>query len=146
MGSGEVSLEAEIKVRRLGAMPIDYTVTTEKDFPAAVQAVQEKCREKGFRVLHVHDVQATLAEKGFTRKPFKIIEICNAKYAHQALTADERVGLLMPCKINVYTLGGQTRISAIRPSILSQMLPGTGLEEMAGEVEEIIRSIVNEAR
>jgi len=124
----------------------DYTVTTEKDFPAAVEAVQEKCREKGFRILHVHDVQATLAEKGFTREPLNIIEICNARYAHQALAADVLVGLLMPCKINVYTLDGQTYISAILPGILSQMLPGAGLEELAREVEGIVRSIVDEAR
>lgn len=59
----------------------DYTVTTEKPFEEAVLAIEKKAGEKGFRVLHTHDVAATLAEKGYPREPLKIIEICNAKYA-----------------------------------------------------------------
>ncbi|HEX9002452.1 MAG TPA: DUF302 domain-containing protein, partial [Blastocatellia bacterium] len=59
----------------------EYTVTTNKSFEEAVEAIQRRAAENGFRVLHTHDVAATLAEKGFPREPLKIIEICNAKYA-----------------------------------------------------------------
>jgi len=51
----------------------DYTVETKKSFDDAVAAVETKSREKGFGVLHVHDVKATLAAKGFDREPLKII-------------------------------------------------------------------------
>ena len=59
----------------------DYTVETKKGFDEAVLAVEAKSKEKGFGVLHTHDVKATLASKGFDREPLKIIEICNPKYA-----------------------------------------------------------------
>ncbi len=39
----------------------DYTVETKKSFDDAVAAVEAKSKEKGFGVLHVHDVKATLA-------------------------------------------------------------------------------------
>ncbi len=52
-----------------------YQVDTGKSFDAAVDAVQAKAVEKGFRVLGVHDVQATLADKGFQHEPMKIIEV-----------------------------------------------------------------------
>ncbi len=39
----------------------DYTVETKKSFDDAVAAVEAKSREKGFGVLHVHDVKATPA-------------------------------------------------------------------------------------
>jgi hypothetical protein len=41
-----------------------YTVETSKPFDVVVQAVQRKTAEKGFCVLHTHDVAAALAEKG----------------------------------------------------------------------------------
>lgn len=73
--------------------PFEKSVTTEKTFDQAVAAVEMKAAEKGFRVLHTHDVAATLAEKGFPRSPLKIIEICNAKYASQVLDRDVRIDL-----------------------------------------------------
>ena len=60
----------------------EHTVTTEKSFAKVVTAIEKKTGGKGFRVLHNHDVAATLAQKGFKRQPLKIIEICNAKYAN----------------------------------------------------------------
>lgn len=45
--------------------PFEKTVTTDKPFEQAVSAVETKAADKGFRVLHTHDVAATLAEKGF---------------------------------------------------------------------------------
>jgi uncharacterized protein (DUF302 family) len=65
-----------------------YAVESSKPFDETVKAVEQKTAEKGFRVLHTHDVAATLAEKGFPREPMKIIEICNARYANQALNKD----------------------------------------------------------
>ena len=60
-------------------------------FEQAVSAIEAKAAEKGFRVLHTHDVAATLAEKGFPREPLKIVEICNAKYASQVLNRDVKI-------------------------------------------------------
>ncbi|MBI6547078.1 MAG: DUF302 domain-containing protein [Cyanobacteria bacterium NC_groundwater_1444_Ag_S-0.65um_54_12] len=124
---------------------LDYTVTTEKPLLAAVAAVTDRATAKGFRVLHVHDVAATLASKGFEREPYQIIEICQAKAAHQALASDPLVGLLMPCKVNVYSQGGKTVLSALRPAILADFFPGRNLDELAREVDELVCAIVDEA-
>ncbi|MGE5577445.1 MAG: DUF302 domain-containing protein [Syntrophothermus sp.] len=123
-----------------------YTVETAKSFDEAVEAVEAKTRERGFRVLHVHDVQATLAEKGLQREPLKIIEVCNAKYAHQVLEKDDLISLLMPCKIVVYRKGGKTVMSAMRPTTLAQFFPEAHLEEVAKEVDAIVRGIVDAAK
>ena len=45
----------------------DYTITTIKNFDEAVQSTQDEIVKAGMRVLHVHDVQKTLAEKGFEK-------------------------------------------------------------------------------
>ena len=124
----------------------EYTVTSSKAFDQAVSAVEAKAAEKGFRVLHTHDVAATLGEKGFPREPLKIVEICNARYASEVLKKDPKISLMLPCPISVYTEAGSTHISTLLPSVISQFYPDAGIEGAATEVERIVRAIVDESR
>ena len=127
-------------------MEFDYTTITTKTFDQAVQSVQEEITKSGMRVLYVHDVQKTLGEKGFEREPFKIIEFCNAKFANEFLNADIKIGLCIPCKINVYIKDGQTFISGMRPIILSQFFPNADLGDKPKEIDQIIQNIINNAK
>ena len=127
-------------------MDFDYTVTTEKSFDQAVKAVEEETKSAGFRVLYIHDVTATLKEKGFEIKPFKIIEVCNAKSAYSVLKADIKIGLCLPCKINVYQKDGKTFISGMRPVVLPQLFPKADLGNLPAEVDEIIKGVIDKSK
>ena len=127
-------------------MEFDHTITTVKNFDEAVESVQDEIAASGMRVLYVHDVQKTLAEKGFAREPFKIVEFCNAKFANEFLNKDIKIGLCLPCKINVYAKDGQTFISGMRPIILSQFFPQVDLGERPKEIDQIIQNIINNAK
>lgn len=127
-------------------MDFDYTVTTEKSFEETVSTLGEETKKAGFKVLYIHDVTATLKEKGFEIEPFKIIEICNAKSAYAVLQADIKIGLCLPCKINVYQKDGETHISGMRPLILSQFFPQANLGNLPKEVDEIIRGIIDRSK
>ncbi|HBV88187.1 DUF302 domain-containing protein [Desulfosporosinus sp.] len=122
-----------------------YQVTTQKSFDDAVLAVQTNTQVNGFRVLHTHDVQATLAEKDFQREPLKIIEVCNAKYAHTALMIDITVSLLMPCRINVYREAEKTVISTVKPKALVTMFNNEDLKDFANDVEEVLLKIIDDS-
>lgn len=125
--------------------PFEYTVETAKSFSEAVAAVEKKSAEKGFRVLHTHDVAATLAEKGFPREPLKIVEICNARYASEVLKRDVKVSLMLPCPVSVYVEKGRTFISTLLPSTIADFYPKADLGGVAKEVETVVLEIVNEA-
>ena len=127
-------------------MEFDYTVTTTKTFNEAVQSAQDEITKIGMRVLYVHDVQKTLGEKGFLREPFKIIEFCSAKFANEFLNADIKIGLCLPCKINVYIQDGQTFISGMRPIVLPQFFPHVDLGQRPKEIDQIIQNIINNAK
>ena len=127
-------------------MEFDYTTTTTKTFDEAVWGVQDEIAKVGMRVLYVHDVQKTLAEKGFQRGPLKIIEFCNAKFADEFLNIDIKIGLCLPCKINVYTKDGQTIISGMRPIILPQFFPQADFGERPKEIDQIIQNIINNTK
>ncbi len=127
-------------------MNFDYTVTTEKPFDEEVKTVEDKTKSARFCVLYIHDVTATLKEKESDIEPFKIIEICNAKNAYAVLQADIKIGLCLPCKINVYVKDKQTFISGMRPVVLSQFFPKANLGNLPAEVDQIIQNIINKAK
>ena len=127
-------------------MEFDYTTTTTKVFDEAVLSVQDEIAKAGMRVLYIHDVQGTLSEKGFEREPFKIVEFCNAKFANEFLNIDIKIGLCLPCKINIYTKDEQTVLSGMRPIILPQFFPQAHLGERPKEVDQIIQTIINNAK
>jgi len=127
-------------------MDFDYTVQTDKTFDDAVTTVEQETSNAGFKVLYIHDVQATLGAKDFEIEPFKIIEICNAKSAFAVLQADIDIGLFLPCKINVYIKDGKTFISGMRPIVLSQFFPEADLGNLPKEIDNVIKGIIDSAR
>lgn len=127
-------------------MNFDYTVITKKSYDEAVKSVEQETKNAGFRVLYIHDVTATLKEKNFEIEPLKIIEICNAKSAYTVLQTDIRIGLCLPCKINVYQKKGKTYISGMRPIVLSQFFPEADLGSLPSEIDSIIRKIIDESQ
>jgi uncharacterized protein (DUF302 family) len=126
-------------------MEFAYTLESSKSFEQVVSAIEANTSRHQFRVLAVHDVQATLAEKGIQRGPLKIIEICNAKFAHQALQKSAEVAVFLPCRFAVYTDGGKTIAKLGRPAMIAEIMPGVGLEEVAAGVETILKQIMQES-
>lgn len=121
-----------------------YRRETTKPFEQVTSELEKLIPERGFRVLAIHDTKATLAEKGFEIEPLKIFEVCNAGFAYKALGKNIDTALFMPCKIVVRSEKGKTHLALMKPSLIAEFLPGSGLEELAGEVEKQIIGIMNE--
>jgi len=126
-------------------MSFAYTLESDKSFEVVAAAIEENTARNQFRVLAVHDVQATLAEKGLQRGPLKIIEVCNANFAHQALKKEAEVALFMPCRFAVYTGGEKTIVKLARPAMIAEMIPGADLNDLAGEVETTLKKVMQES-
>ncbi|MFQ6008055.1 MAG: DUF302 domain-containing protein [Candidatus Zixiibacteriota bacterium] len=122
-----------------------YRLESTKPFKTVVESLERLAPEHQFRVLAVHDVQKTLAEKGFERGPLTIVEVCNASNAHKALQMDINVALFLPCRFAVYTEGNKTVVALSRPTLIADMLPEAGLEELAGQVEEMLKKVMQAA-
>ena len=125
-------------------MTIDYTKTTEKPFADVLQAVQDAAMARNFRTLHVHDVQATIAEKGFEIDRYSIVEVCNAGFAYKAITAHKPVGMMLPCRILLYADKGKTVVSLMLPSLISDIMSGADFGTLPADVEVVLKQVVDE--
>lgn len=125
--------------------PIAATMRSSQSVNDIVEQLQSIGQVNGFRTLAVHDVQQTLAEKGFERGPMRIVEICNAAFAHEALQRDMSVALFMPCRFTVYRDETASIVSLARPSMIARLLPHTDLGAMALEIEEKLIQVMKEA-
>jgi len=123
----------------------EYTVSSSKGFDEVVSSVEELASKKGFRVLAVHDVQATLAAKELEIEPMKIIEICSAKYAYRVVTSEPKVSSMLPCRISVYRSGSATILTMMLPTAIAAFFPKADISDVTAEVEDLMKEIVDQS-
>ncbi len=115
----------------------------ERPFDETVASVRNALREQGFGVMCEIDVQATMQEKlGIEGDKYLILGACNPPLAHRALTAEREIGLLLPCNVIVYEAEGGTKVSAIDPELMLGLVANPGLSDVAVEVGERLRSVI----
>ncbi len=102
----------------------------------AIPMVKEALAAEGFGVLTEIDVRATLKKKIDVDFPnYVILGACNPPLAHQALSAEPAIGLLLPCNVVVASdPNGEVVVSAIDPMKMFSVIDSSGMEPIAMEV------------
>ncbi len=102
-------------------------------------------KEQGFGVLTEIDIKATLKKKldvDFRR--YVILGACNPPLAHQALSAELEIGLLLPCNVIVYeTQDGGAVVSALNPAAAMGIVDNPALAEVAEQVTGKLQQAVD---
>lgn len=108
-------------------------------FEETVNRLNEIISGDGWKVLIVHDLQASLKKHNFDVLPVSVFEICNPKYSSKLLDKDElRIySSLMPCRFSVYSkTDGKTYISRMNSEMLAS--------NIGGLVEEVMKQATND--
>jgi uncharacterized protein (DUF302 family) len=124
--------------------PVDTTNPAygfKREVPVPVEEADRRVREalkkEGFGILTEIDVKATLKQKlDVDFKPYLILGACNPPLAHQALSAEEDIGLLLPCNVVVYegSAAGTSVVAVINPAV---QLAITGRDDIGPLAEEV---------
>ena len=104
----------------------------------AVAATRDALAAEGFGVLTEIDVRATLEKKlGVDFRPYVILGACNPVLAHQALTKETSIGLLLPCNVVVHAgaTAGDSVVAVLDPEVQLGVTGRTDLEPLAAEVK-----------
>jgi uncharacterized protein (DUF302 family) len=123
-------------MERTGVMSTyGIAVTLEASYPDSVERTRIALAEEGFGVLTEIDVAATMKAKlGKDLPPHLILGACNPPLAHQALTIDPSIGLLLPCNVVVRSLDERhTLIEAMNPDV---MVSATGNPKLAAVADQ----------
>lgn len=125
-----------------------YIVETGKSFDQASADLESAVKHHGFGVLHIHDLGATLRNKGIAfDQQCRIFEVCNPVQAAKVLSTDMRLNMALPCRISVFSEKGRTKIGLIKPvQMLSALSQDPALVQIAIEVEEKTIQMVDEAK
>lgn len=122
-------------------MEYGMAITVRASFAETVERVRTALKEQGFGVLTEIDVRATLRDKlGEQMEDYLILGACNPPLAHRALTADRRLGLLLPCNVVVRADGEQTLVEALDPQVMVGVTGTAELEPIADEAARRIRA------
>ena len=105
-------------------------------FDKAVDSVKEELKKEGFGVLTTIDVKATLKEKlDVEHRPYVILGACNPQLAHQALSMDDNIGILLPCNVVVAATDDGSEVAIARPKAMLSIAGGEALGKFAEEAE-----------
>ena len=127
-------------------MSYHFSKTIDMPFDEAVAATTDALGKHGFGVLTEIDVQATLKKKlGVDYRPYRILGACNPTMAYQALQAEDKIGTMLPCNVIVQQReDGAVEVSAIDPAALMQAIDNPRLADVAGQVRDMLRQVVDE--
>jgi uncharacterized protein (DUF302 family) len=132
-------------------LDLGLRTTLSLPYEQAVERLVGALKDHGFGVLTEIDVKATLKKKlDADFRKYVILGACNPPLAHQALTTNLEIGLLLPCNAIVYeTDDGGSAVSIIDPMSMVSMVDSPGLAEVAQQararLERVIESIQSPA-
>ncbi|MCB1463532.1 MAG: DUF302 domain-containing protein [Nitratireductor sp.] len=121
-----------------------FSKTLDMPFDQAIEHTTKALAEKGFGVLTTIDVKATMKKKlDADMKPYTILGACNPQFAFKALSAEDKIGTMLPCNVVVIEQeGGKVEVSAVDPVASMAAIDNPALAEVAGPVREILKEVV----
>jgi uncharacterized protein (DUF302 family) len=110
-----------------------------------VERITLSLKEQGFGILTEIDVKETLKKKlDVEFKKYKILGTCNPPFAYKALQAEDKIGTMLPCNVIVQEIAeGEIEVAAVDPVASMQAIENPGLYDIAIQVQDKLRNIVN---
>jgi len=125
--------------------------TVDAAFDEALANALAALKKEGFGVLTDIDVSATMKQKlSVDFRKYRILGACNPPLAHKALTAEDKIGVMLPCNVIVQeTPTGKTEIAAIDPRAAMERIGNPALAEIAQDVaarlQRVVAAVANHA-
>jgi len=114
-------------------------------YEEAIERTKAALKNQGFGVLTEIDVKKTMKEKlDADFEPYIILGACNPPLAHKALTAEQDIGLLLPCNVVVHQDGTGSRVMVMDPEAALGIVQNETLKDVAREARSRLQKALEE--
>jgi len=122
-----------------------FAKTVSCSYEEAISRVTEELKTEGFGVLTEIDVKSTLKKKlDVDFRKYVILGACNPRFAYRALSAEDKIGILLPCNVVVQEReDGKVEVSAVDPVGMMQMVDNPDLKDAAQQVQERLKKVID---
>ena len=121
-----------------------FSKTVYENFEDALERVIDSLKSEGFGILTEIDVKETLKNKlDVDFQKYKILGSCNPPFAYQALKAENKIGIMLPCNVIVQEISeGQVEVAAVDPVASMKAIDNPALLEIANQVQGKLKKVV----
>ncbi|MBL0310139.1 MAG: DUF302 domain-containing protein [Bacteroidetes bacterium] len=125
-------------------MSYHISKTVDYNFNKAIERATEELKKEGFGVLTEIDVKETLKKKiDVDFRKYKILGACNPHFAYKALSAEDKIGTMLPCNVVVQEHeDGKVEVSSVNPAASMMAVKNDGLSGIAVEVQEKLKRVI----
>jgi uncharacterized protein (DUF302 family) len=110
--------------------------TVNMSFNNTISRLRGALDTEGFGVLADIDVSSAMkAQLGLEVRPYRILGVCNPRLAQRALTAEDKIGTMLPCNLIVQeNADGDIEVAAIDPVVTMAAADNPALTHLAATV------------
>ena len=126
-------------------MSYHFSKTVTGSWDEARERVTEALKKEGFGILTEIDVKATMKKKlDVDFRNYKILGACNPPFAYEALKAEDKIGLMLPCNFIVQEKEtGKVEVSCVNPIVTMSSVKNPNLENLANDVKNKLINVIN---
>nr|WP_229731433.1 DUF302 domain-containing protein [Aquisalinus flavus] len=121
-----------------------FAKTVSGSFEDVIERVTAALKDEGFGVLTEIDVSATMKKKlDKDFRPYRILGACNPQMAWQALQAEDKIGVMLPCNVIVQQIANdEVEVAAVDPVASMSAVGNDSLAGIAADVRDRLQKVI----
>ena len=121
-----------------------FVKNLDRSFDDTRRYVEEQLMKYGFGVVSEINLHEKFKAKlNIDFRKYKILGACSPKHAHQAISAEEHIGLMLPCNVVLQEVNPEeTKVSVIDPIASMQAVENPALEGTANEIRHSLEDFL----
>lgn len=114
-------------------------------FDEAIALTTAELKKEGFGVLTEISIDKTLKNKiDVDFKKYTILGACNPQFAYEALKAEDKIGVFLPCNFIVEAHeNGDIEVSAVDPIAAMNSVENEKLGKLAIEIQAKVKRVID---
>jgi cytochrome c oxidase cbb3-type subunit 3 len=127
--------------------PMEAAISMESSYSLeeTVANLKDAIVSQNFILIREDTLEHGLVQEGEDDPSERILHFCNFKFLYDALEVDPRIGMFLPCQVNVTETDGKVLVTTINPVYLSRLFNNDELTEYCEKMYELYVTILEDA-